>query len=458
MSPAKLLLLFLALVCPVGAAVAAEPAAASPAAGERPRLEIPEAARARPGFEVERATEAYLDLLTPEKRERSESYFEGGYVLNVVDSVLAIGISLLLLAGGRARRVRDALEARLGQRFLADLATGALYLLSTSLLTLPYSLYRGYFREHAYGLSNHTLPSFLGDWAKAVALDGFLFGPLAIALFYAVARKAPRTWWIWGGAVGVAMLALILLVVPVFIAPMFNRYEQLEPGPLRDRIVSLAHAQRVPADDVFWFDASRQTKRISANVSGLAGTTRISLNDNLLRRSPQESILAVLGHEIGHYVLNHGPELLLEFGLLIAAGFAFVHFGFDAASRKLGASWRLRGLTDPAGLPLATALLSVFFLLATPVTNTIIRVNEAEADAFGIAASQEPDGFAFVAVQLAEYRKLRPGPLEEFVFYDHPSGYDRVRRAMEWKAEHLDQLAAREAAAEAAVVGTPTPP
>ena len=456
MSPAKPLVLVLALVCPVAAA-AAEPAAPSPAASERPRLEIPEAARARPGFDVERATEAYLDRLTPEKRERSESYFEGGYVLDVVDSVLAIGISLLLLAGGRARRVRDALEARLRRRFLADFATGALYFVTASLLTLPFSLYREYFREHAYGLSNHTLPSFLGDWAKVLAFDDLLFGPLAVALFYAVARKAPRTWWVWGGAVGVALLALIILVVPVFVAPAFNRYEPLEPGPLRDRIVSLAHAERVPADDVFWFDASRQTTRISANVSGLAGTTRISLNDNLLRRSPEESILAVLGHEIGHYVLNHGPELLLEFGLLIAAGFAFVHFGFDGASRKFGANWRLRGVTDPAGLPLAMALLSVFFLLATPVTNTVIRVNEAEADAFGIAASQEPDGFAFAAVQLAEYRKLRPGPIEEFVFYDHPSGYDRIRRAMQWKAEHLEQCAAREAAAAAGAGSATTP-
>jgi len=105
----------------------------------------------------------------------------------------------------------------------------------------------------------------------------------------------------------------------------------------------------------------------------------------------------------------------------------------------LGGAWGVRGLSDPAGLPLLAALLSVFFFFATPVTNSLIRVNEAEADLYGLNAAGQPDGFAEVALKLGEYRKLDPGPIEEFVFYDHPSGRQRIAMAMRWKAEHLGE-------------------
>jgi Zn-dependent protease with chaperone function len=89
---------------------------------------------------------------------------------------------------------------------------------------------------------------------------------------------------------------------------------------------------------------------------------------------------------------------------------------------------------DPAGLPLLSALLSLFLFLTSPVLNTIIRSNEVEADAFGLNAARQPDGFAAVALKLGEYRKLDPGPIEELLFFDHPSGRNRILMAMRWKA------------------------
>ncbi|KAB2968928.1 MAG: M48 family metalloprotease, partial [Thermoanaerobaculia bacterium] len=418
-------------------------------------LAVPEAARAAPGFDVERATEAYMDLLSPEARRRSDAYFEGGYVLTLVDWAWTLGVAALLLAGGRMRRLADAVRARVRASYLADTVTVAAILLASSLLALPLTIWVGHFREHAYGLSNLSFAGFLGEWAKGLAV-GIVMGAPALAAIYVVIRRAPRTWWLWGAALGSAFLVVGVLIAPVFIAPLFNRYEKLEAGSLRDDILSMARAHRIEAEDVYWFDASKQTKRVSANVSGIGATMRISLNDNLLRRSPRESVLAVLGHEMGHYVLGHVRELILKFSLVLLAGFAFVHFGFERVRRRLGSGWRLESLADAAGWPLLSALLATFFLLATPVTNSIIRGDEAEADAFGLAAAGEPDGFAWSAVQLSEYRKMRPGRLEEIVFYDHPSGYDRIHRAMSWKAEHLDELAAREAA-RSRPAETPTP-
>ena len=150
-------------------------------------------------------------------------------------------------------------------------------------------------------------------------------------------------------------------------------------------------------------------------------------------------------------MLHHVSEALIDFSLVIAAGFAFLHFGLGRLARRFQGAWRLKGVADPAGLPLAMALLATFFLVATPLTNSIVRSDEAEADAFGLAAARRPDGFAYAAVQLSEYRKMRPGPIEELVFFDHPSGYQRIHRAMIWKSQNLAECAAREAAEEPAV-------
>ena len=203
-------------------------------------------------------------------------------------------------------------------------------------------------------------------------------------------------------------------------------------------VLSLARANGVPADNVWQFDASRQSNRISANVSGIGGTVRISLNDNLLERGTQEEIEAVMAHEIGHYVLNHIYKGMLSIAFVALLGFGFVRLTFGRLVARYGERWRVRGLADPAGWPLLVLLFTVFAFVLTPFLNTFIRSTEAEADLFAIDASREPEAFASMAVKLGEYRKPDPGPWEEWIFYDHPSGRSRIEMAMRWKAENPD--------------------
>ena len=199
----------------------------------------------------------------------------------------------------------------------------------------------------------------------------------------------------------------------------------------------MARANEIPVTQVFEVDASRQTTRVSANVAGFLGTTRIALNDNLLEQCTLPEIREVMAHEMGHYVLNHGAKLVTYFGIFILIGFALTRNLFDAAVRRWGEKWGVRGIADPAGLPLLALILSTFVFVLTPFLNTVVRVTEREADAFGINTSREPDGMAKVALKLGAYRKLNPTPLEEFIFYDHPSGRARIRMAMDWKAANL---------------------
>ena len=395
-----------------------------------------------PAFDVDAATNAYMAELTPAQRANSDAYFEGGYWLILWDLLVVLGVAWLLLGTRLSARMRDLAERITRWRWLQTTIYAVQYIVLTTLLTLPWSLYEGYFREHQYGLSNLGLGGWFGEQAKGL-LVGLILGTLALVVIYAVIRKAARTWWLWGAGVAITFLIFVATIAPVYIMPLFNTYQSLPDSPLKTEILSMARANGIPAADVYWFDASRQSRRISANVSGMFGTTRISLNDNLLHRGSPEEIKAVLGHEMGHYVLNHVYKSVVFFGIIIVIGFAFVRWGFGWAERRWGARWGVRGAGDVAGLPLIVALFAVFMFVMTPVNNTITRGMEAEADAFGLNAARQPDGFARAAVQLSEYRKMHPGPIEEYLFFDHPSGWPRIHRAMVWKAEHLDDADVR---------------
>lgn len=404
-------------------------------------LVVPPGAQAGPDFDVERATQAWIETLSPQQREKSDAYFEGGYWLQLWSFLYGLATAWLLLRLRWSAWMRDRAE-RWSRRGYGRTAIYALmYVPVSTLLALPLAWYAGFIREHQYGMATQTLPEWLGDQGKGLVV-AMILGALFLSLLYWVFRRAPRTWWVWGTGVSMAFLVFVMTLAPVLIDPLFNDYKALPPGPLRDNILGVAHATGVPASEVYWFDASRQTKRISANVAGFGETTRIALNDNLLYRSSQPSIEAVMGHELGHYVLNHIYEMLVYFAAILLLGFALVAWSFDRVVARWGSGWGVNGIADPAGLPLLGALFSAYLFLLTPVMNTIVRTNEAEADRFGIAVSGQADGFAQVAMQLSEYRKISPGEWEEWLFYDHPSGHNRVRAAMEWKAEQLRKQAA----------------
>ena len=389
----------------------------------------------QPRFDAARATEAYLAKVHGQARARSDAYFEGGYVLIFVDAVYAIIVAAIILWLGLSKRMRDVAEHLTQVRSFQIPLYVASYIALTTAMSLPLAVYEEFFREHAFGLSNQNFGQWLGDFGTASAVN-LVVSAIVLTVIYAVIRRAPKTWWLWGTLVAVLFLGIGIFLGPVFVAPLFNHYMPLKEGPFKSEILSIVRAEGIPATDVYEFDASRQTKRISANVSGLFGTTRISMNDNLLKRCDHDEIIAVLGHEMGHYVLNHAALLLTWYGLLFLAGFAFVNWGYGRIVNLYGADWGVRGLDDVAGLPVLAALMSFFFLVATPVSNTITRSAEAQADIFGINAVRKPDGFARATLMLSEYRKLDPSPLEEFVFYDHPSGRSRILMAMRWKLEH----------------------
>jgi STE24 endopeptidase len=394
-------------------------------------------------LDIKAAVDAYLSKMPPDQRARSDAYFEGGYWLLLWDFLSAAFVLWLMLHFRWSSKMRNFAERITRFRPLQTALYWVQFILVLSVLTFPLGIYEGYFREHKYGLLNQSFGEWTRDQLVGLAVSVVLGAILMVPLFGLV-RRLGKTWWVWGAVLMIVFFAFVSLIAPVYIAPLFNKYKSLENVRVKDSILRMARANGIPANDVYEFDASRQSNRVSANVSGFANTMRISLNDNLLKRCTLPEIETTMGHEMGHYVLNHEYKGLVISGVLILIGFAFVNWGINFALARWGAAWEVRGITDLAVLPLGTVLLFFYLFITTPINNSITRTMEFEADMYGLNAAQQPDGEANVDMMLGEYRKLDPGPIEEFVFYDHPSGRTRITAAMRWKAEHPESASSEE--------------
>src|SRR6202162_5510275 len=415
-----------------------KPALAQPsAANQMPSvIQVPAEAQASPHFDVTAATDAYLAQIPADKTARSDAYFEGGYWMILWDFLYGVAVALVWLNVRWSARVRDLAERVTRFKPVHTFVYWLQYLVLTTILVFPLTVYEDYFREHKYGLATQTFGPWMGDQMKGLGVNLLLGGLLAMMLF-GVVRRLPRTWWIWGAVVTTLFLIFATLIAPVYIVPIFNKVARLDDPKIVEPILSMARANGIPAKDVYEIDASRQTTRMSANVSGFANTMRITLNDNLLRRGSPEEIQAVMGHEMGHYVLNHVYKFIMFFLIVTVLAFAYLRWAIGWTLQRWGEKWQIRSVGDTAVLPLVVLLASVFIFAITPILNTFIRTQEYEADMYGLNTSRQPDGAAQGAIHLGEYRKMNPGPIEEWIFFDHPSGRNRIYAAMRWKAENL---------------------
>ena len=399
-------------------------------------IPVPPAAQPGPNFNAEAATEAYLTEIPATARTRSDAYFEGGYWLMLWDFLLTVAVCLLLLNLHWSAAMRNFAERLTRFRPVQTFIYWCEYLVLFTVLTFPMAVYEGYFRERKYGLATQTFGGWLSDQFKGL-LIGIILGGIAVTALFGIVRRLVRTWWIWGALVTWLFSILFIMIAPAYLVPIFYHPKPLDDPRITRPILEMAHANGIAVNDIYEIDESTKSNRMSANVSGLGKTMRITLNDNLLRRGSLEEIEAIMGHEMGHYVMHHIENTILFLLIVITVGFSLLRWSLDACLKRWGEKWQIRGIGDPAIVPLVVLLASIFFFLLTPVTNTFTRTQEYEADMYGLNASRQPDGEAQADVHLGEYRKMGPTKVEEFIFYDHPSGRNRIYAAMRWKAYNL---------------------
>ena len=381
-------------------------------------------------FDVEAATAAYIDGLGEHALAQAAAYTTGNQWLVLWGLLISAIVTLIIIRTGLLTKTADKLSKR--GFVIRVFGISAVYLVVSELLEMPWSIFSGWWRETQYGRTSQPLMDFLGQGLLALAISVLLFGIFLVAI-YAFIQKAKKLWWLWGGAFSGLFVAFLMVVGPTYIAPLFNDYQPVPPGEVRDAVEAMAIDAGIPTDRVFMYDGSRQSNNFTANVAGIGGAARIAISDVALDEATLDEVKAVTGHEIGHYKLGHVWDGVFLTIVIVMASFFIADTAFNPVARMFGAR---DDIGDPTTMPVLLFLVGVIAMFTQPVSNALSRINETEADHYSYEMVNLPDGMASALVKTAEYRNPRPGTLEEWLFYTHPSVERRVRAAMEWKANH----------------------
>ena len=395
-------------------------------------------------FDPVAATAAHLAALSPAQVAKAIAYTQGGHWLVLGEWLVTMAIAVILVRSGLLVKLRAGVEAKGKKPILAGLVVFAVFGLLAGLLSVPWDAYARWWREGQYGLTSQPFAGWLTEEMIRLAIS-VVIQALFLMLLYALIRRAPKTWWLWAAGLLAGFTALIVLLSPVVIEPLFNSYKPAPPGLVRDTVVAMARQVNVPSDKIYIYDGSKQSNRYTANVSGLGASARVAMSDVMFKKGADVAeIRGVVGHEMGHYAHMHVLWFILAQTLMAFLAFWLVQALFPITARLLGAAG-VSGIADPAGVPVLMAVIATLTLLGTPLNSTFTRLAEADADHFSVTHFNEPDGLAKALVKTAEYRAPNPSAIEEVVFYDHPSVGHRVRAAMDYKAAHYDAVAAQEA-------------
>jgi STE24 endopeptidase len=381
-------------------------------------------------FDPNAATARYIDSLGPATLQKAHDYTIGREWMLLWGLVVAAAVTWLIVRSG----LLDRIDRKFDQRRIALRAfvVSVLYFLISTVLTVPWALYAEYFREKSYGRTSQPLGDYLGQSALAAVITSVAAAVFFIGVYWLI-RRTGRRWWLWSGGLTAIAFAFVMLLTPILIEPLFNKYEPVPPGKVRDAVVEMAGRAGIPPNKIYMFNGSRQSNNFTANAGGVGSTARVAISDVALHKASLDEVRAVTGHEIGHYVLKH-----TWWGILFVSVVAIVLFWlgdrlFPRFARIFGST---ASIGEPRGIPLLVFIVSLFGLLAMPLLNTFSRWIETQADQYSLKTENRPDALSSALVKTAEYRYPRPSPVEEFIFYDHPSVERRVRRAMEWKAAH----------------------
>ena len=381
-------------------------------------------------FDPNAATARYIDSLGPAALEKAHHYTVGKEWMLLWAVLVSALVTWLIVKSG----VLDKLDARLAEkrRNLRAFVVAAVYFIVSAILTLPWTLYADYFREKSYGRTSQPIADYLGQASIALGISAVVGGLFMMGVYWLMRRSGAR-WWLWSGALTAVVLTFFMLLSPVLIEPLFNKYQPIPPGQVRDAVVAMAGRAGVPPERVFMFNGSRQSNNFTANAGGVGSTARVAISDVAFKNASLDEVRAVTGHEIGHYVLKHTWWGILFFSVSAIVLFWTADRTYPWFARKFGSS---ATLAEPRGIPVLLFMVSLFGLLSLPLFNSFGRTLETNADMYSLRTENRPDALSTALVKTAEYRYPRPNKIEEIIFYDHPSVEARVRRAMEWKAAH----------------------
>ena len=424
-----LLLTALAAAAQTGAPVAPPPSAAA----QQAPAAAPSGEKSEAAAQASKGTQQYT--LSHERYEKAVAYSRARYTLYFISFFYGTLLLVVILRLGVAAKFRDIAEGASDHRFLQALVFVPLLLLTVDILGLPTEIY-GHSLSLRYAQSIQGWASWFGDWAKG-ELIGLILGTLLVLILFAAIRHSPRRWWFYFWAAALPIALATFFISPWVIDPLFNKFEPLETRhpELVTAIQKVVHraGMEIPRERMFLMRASLKRNTINAYVTGFGASKRVVVWDTTIQHASTNETLFIFGHEMGHYVLNHIRNGFAFIAAVLLAAFYLAFRGMHGALDRWGRLWKVRGPEDWAALPVMLLLLSVILFLASPVLSGFSRLQEHEADVYGLEVihglvpdSAEVAAHAFQVLGEVDLSDPNPPAFITFWLYSHPPLADRL--------------------------------
>lgn len=376
---------------------------------------------------TERLVEDQGPVAVPPISEKALRYYNSGVWLWVINNLWGWLVPGLILFWGFSAKIRDFASRTTRSSFGQIVVYFLVFLVLTYVIDFALSYYSGFVRPHAYGLSNQSFGKWLGDSLKSLAINGGT-GALLVWIPYRLLRKFPQRWWLYFGLGTIPFLFFFIMIQPIFIAPLFNDFGEMKDKALETKILTLAERAGIEGSRVYEVNKSVDTKAVNAYVTGFGNTKRIVLWDTIIDKLSEEELLFVMGHEMGHYKLNHVIYSVLFYSLIILLALFGIHKTAGWLIHRFQDRFGFTELSDIASLPLMILLFSLFMFAAEPITNAYSRYHEHESDRFGLEITQKnhPAAMAFVKLQQENLGNPYPGMIMKLWRASHPPLGERI--------------------------------
>ncbi|RGP41123.1 Ste24 endopeptidase [Altererythrobacter insulae] len=385
-------------------------------------------------FNAEAATQVYMDRISAAELLQARAITTGNHWLLLVDLLVAALVTWVIIRSNLLGKVSTCLTNR--SWALRTFTVAAVFALVSTLLTLPYTIYKGWWRMSQYGLISQPLSDYFAQRMITSAIDVLILSVVLLGAYWLM-RTSLRWWWIWSAGLVASVIAFMAFISPALIDPLFNSYEPVPEGEVRDAVIALAANTDISADRIFMYDASRQSNTFNANVSGIGPSARVAFTDVAISGASLDEVLAVTGHELGHYALKHTAWDVVISGLLYLTILFLIDRLYGRFASVFGSDVPLY---DIRSAPVVMFMLAVLMTLSLPIQNNMSRVFENQADDYSLEHAGKPDAIAEFLIRGPHAKYPKAGPIEEYLFYTHPAVENRIRKMMEWKAAHLPEI------------------